>query len=107
MSNGKMNWFEPMDKRHTMDSEFSIKGLAELPRVDIIYAYANMDDTMVKAALAAGAKGIVVAGVGDGNMTKPALDALAVSSGSTVLIVGATGGVGRFATQMAAHLVPR
>ena len=66
-----------MDKRHTTDSEFSIKGLNALPRVDIIYAHANMDATMINAALAAGAKGIVVAGVGDGNMTKAALDALA------------------------------
>jgi L-asparaginase len=90
VNSGKINWFEPMDKRHTSDSEFSIKGLTELPRVDIVYAYANMDDTMIKAALAAGAKGIVVAGVGDGNMTKPALDALAQAAKGGTLVIRST-----------------
>ena len=49
----------------------------QLPRVDILYAHANMDADLIDAAIKNGAKGIVVAGVGDGNMTKPALDALA------------------------------
>ena len=87
---GSINWFERMDKRTTTDSEFSVKGLDKLPRVDIIYAHSNMDDTMIKAAIAAGAKGIVVAGVGDGNMTKPALDALAKAASKGVLVVRST-----------------
>lgn len=87
---GKLTWFEPMDKKHTTDSEFSVKGKKELPRVDIVYAHANMDDTMIKAARAAGAEGIVVAGVGDGNMTKPALDSLAAAAKEGVLVVRST-----------------
>jgi L-asparaginase len=90
VNSGKINWFEPMDKRHTMDSEFSVKGLTELPRVDIVYAYANMDATEIKAALDAGAKGIVVAGVGDGNMTKTALDALAAAAKNGTLVIRST-----------------
>jgi len=90
VNSGKMNWFEQMDKRHGSDSEFSIKGLAELPRVDIVYAYANMDATGIKAALDAGAKGIVVAGVGDGNMTKMALDALTQAAKNGTLVVRST-----------------
>jgi L-asparaginase len=90
VNSGKINWFEMMDKRHTSDSEFSIKGLTELPRVDIVYAYANMDATMINAAIAAGAKGIVVAGVGDGNMTKPALDALSEAAKKGILVVRST-----------------
>jgi L-asparaginase len=87
---GTINWFEPMDKRHTTESEFSVKGTNQLPRVDIVYAHSNMDATMIDAALAAGAKGIVVAGVGDGNMSKPALDALAKAAGEGVLVVRST-----------------
>ena len=34
----------------------------------------NMDGALIDAAVAAGAKGIVIAGVGNGNMTKPALE---------------------------------
>jgi len=36
-----------------------------------------MDGALIDAAVAAGAKGIVIAGVGNGNMTQKALDALA------------------------------
>jgi L-asparaginase len=87
---GSITWFERMDKRNTAESEFNVKNLDKLPRVDIVYAYANMDATEINAALAAGAKGIVVAGVGDGNMTKPALDALAKAAKRGVLVVRST-----------------
>jgi L-asparaginase len=90
VNSGSINWFEPMDKRHTSDTEFNIKGMSTLPRVDIVYAHANMDATMVNAALAAGAKGIVVAGVGDGNMTKAALDALTQAAAKGTLVVRST-----------------
>ena len=42
---------------------------------------------MVKAAIAAGAKGIVLAGVGDGNGTKDLIDALAAARKQGVVIV--------------------
>ena len=87
---GSISWFERMDKRHTTDSEFDIKNANALPRVDIVYAHANMDDTMINAARKSGAKGIVVAGVGDGNMTKAALDALAAAAKEGVLVVRST-----------------
>ena len=51
-----------------------------LPRVDIIMAYENMDGKLIDAAVAAGAKGIVIAGVGNGNMTQSALNALAAQA---------------------------
>jgi len=70
-----------------------------LPRVDIIMASENMDGALINAAAAAGAKGIVIAGVGNGNMTKPALDALAAQAKKGVVAVRSsrvtTGQVGR------------
>ena len=42
------------------DTEFDIRALDALPRVDIAYAYAGGDGTAVRAFVAAGAKGIVV-----------------------------------------------
>jgi L-asparaginase len=85
--------------RHTADSEFSLDGVTALPRVDIIMAYENMDGALIDAAVAAGAKGIVIAGVGNGNMTKPALDALAKHAKNGVICVRSsrvtTGQVGR------------
>lgn len=76
VNTGKIAWFEPMDKRNTARSEFSVEGLQKLPRVDILYAHANMSPDLIDAAVRGGAKGIVIAGVGDGNMTEGALAAL-------------------------------
>jgi L-asparaginase len=67
--------------------------------VDIVMAYENMDGVLIDAAAAAGAKGIVIAGVGNGNMTAPAVKALAAQAKKGVVCVRstrvATGIVGR------------
>src|SRR4051794_21083139 len=58
-----------------------------------------MDGALIDGAVAAGAKGIVIAGVGNGNMTAPALAALARHAKDGVVCVRAsrvtTGRVGR------------
>jgi L-asparaginase len=87
---GQIAWFEQMDRRHTTSSEFDISGRAQLPRVDIIYAHANMSPDLIDAAVRAGAKGLVVAGVGDGNMTQPALAALGRATKAGVVVVRST-----------------
>jgi L-asparaginase len=87
---GKIDWFEPMDRKLGAASEFSIDGLDKLPRVDVIYAHANMSADLIDASVAGGAKGIVVAGVGDGNATTPALDALTKAAKSGIVVVRST-----------------
>jgi L-asparaginase len=87
---GKVEWFEPMNKKVGAATEFSVDGLDKLPRVDIIYAHANMSADLIVAAVNNGAKGIVVAGVGDGNMTTPALDALKKVAKQGVVVVRST-----------------
>jgi L-asparaginase len=72
VNTGKIRWFEPPEKKHTSKSEFSVQNLQALPRVDIIYAHANMPTDVIDQAVRDGAKGVVVAGVGDGNMTQEA-----------------------------------
>jgi L-asparaginase len=85
--------------RHTADSEFSVAEATALPRVDIIMAHENMDGALIEAAVAAGAKGLVIAGVGNGNLTAPAVKALAAQAKKGVVCVRssrvATGIVGR------------
>jgi L-asparaginase len=73
--------------RNTADSEFSLEKIQGLPRVDIIMAYENMDGALINAAAAAGAKGLVIAGVGNGNMTQVALDALAAQARKGIVCV--------------------
>jgi L-asparaginase len=87
---GKIQWFEPMDRKLGKSSEFSIDGLDTLPRVDIIYAHANMSADLIDAAIRNGARGLVIAGVGDGNMTTAALDAVTRAAKSGVVVVRST-----------------
>ena len=76
--------------KHTANSEFSLQGVTALPRVDIIMAYENMDGALIDAAVAAGAKGIVIAGVGNGNMTQSAVSALAAHARKGIVCVRAS-----------------
>ena len=95
---GEAEFYRGPVGRSTAESEFSLDGVAALPRVDIIMAHENMDGKLIEAAVAAGSKGIVIAGVGNGNMTQPALDALAAQAKKGIVCVRssrvATGRVG-------------
>jgi L-asparaginase len=62
---GKNDYFTSPEWKHTTQSEFDITGVTTLPRVDIIYASADMSPDLIDCA-AASAKGIVIAGVGNG-----------------------------------------
>jgi len=87
---GKNTWFRTPENVHTSKSEFSIDGVTKLPRVDIIYAHANMSPDIITSAVANGAKGLVIAGVGDGNMTAPALQAAKAAAAKGVVVVRAS-----------------
>jgi L-asparaginase len=87
---GKQSFFRGPYRKHTTASEFSVVGVKVLPRVDIIYAHADMSADLIDAAVKLGAKGIVVAGVGDGNMTSKALDALGRAAKAGVVCVRST-----------------
>jgi L-asparaginase len=96
---GDIEWYRGPVGKSTYESDFSVDANTVLPRVDIIMATENMDGALINAAVAAGAKGLVIAGVGNGNMTKPALDALAEVAKKGVVCVRSsrvtTGQVGR------------
>lgn len=80
-------------------SEFSVDGVTKLPRVDIVYGCADMSPDLIDASVEKGAKGIVIAGVGNGNMPKAALQACQKASKKGIIVVRstrvATGNVGR------------
>jgi L-asparaginase len=96
---GETEFYRGPVGKSTVESEFSLEGVTALPRVDIIMAYENMDGKIIDAAVAAGAKGVVIAGVGNGNMTAAALEALGAQSKKGIVCVRstrvATGRVGR------------
>jgi len=96
---GKNDFYGTPPWKHTTQSEFDITNVTKLPRVDILYAYADMAADLIDASAAAGAKGIVIAGVGNGNMNKVSLEAAQRAAKKGVVVVRstrvATGTVGR------------
>jgi L-asparaginase len=87
---GDIEFFRGPIGKHTDGSEFTVAGVTALPRVDIIMAYENMDGALIDAAAAAGAKGIVIAGVGNGNMTQAAVTALTAQAKKGIVCVRAS-----------------
>ncbi|MGL4541205.1 MAG: type II asparaginase [Polymorphobacter sp.] len=90
INTGVITWFAMPDKKQGMTSEFSVDGLDKLPRVDVIYAHAGMSPDLIDAAVKLGARGLVIAGVGDGNMTGPALDRIVAAAKAGVVVVRST-----------------
>jgi L-asparaginase len=82
-----VSFVAPPATLHGEDSAFSIDDIGGLPKVDIVYAYANMGRDFIDLAVKNGAKGIVVAGVGDGNMTKVATDGLEDAAKAGIAVV--------------------
>ena len=96
---GTPEWYRGPVGKNTVSSDFSVDKTTVLPRVDIVMAYENMDGKIIDAAAASGSKGLVIAGVGNGNMTASALTALGAQAKKGVVSVRssrvATGQVGR------------
>jgi L-asparaginase len=96
---GTNDWYSTPGWKHTTKSEFDVSGVTKLPRVDVIFASADMSADLIDSAAANGAKGIVIAGVGNGNMNKSSLEACARVAKKGVAVVRssrvATGSVGR------------
>lgn len=72
---------------------FPLSKESDLPTVRILYAYAGMDGTEIDEAISAGVAGLVIAGMGDGNVSRSAMEALdrAVKAGLVVVRSSRTG----------------
>ena len=88
--NGKPYYiFEPTYK-HTTRSIFNVDNLEKLPKVGIIYGYANCSTLPIEAFFKADFDGIVLAGVGDGNFYKDVFDVAVQAQKSGTQIVRAS-----------------
>ena len=98
-SYGKNDWYNNPTWKHTTSSEFDVSGVTSFPRVDIIFADMDMSPDVIDCSVRSGAKGIVIAGVGNGNMNKASVDAAARAVKQGVVVVRSsrvvTGSVGR------------
>ncbi|NHZ82588.1 type II asparaginase [Massilia sp. CCM 8695] len=77
-------------RKHTSETEFDIGALQVLPQVDIVYGYANVGPVAVDAFMAAGAKGIIHAGVGDGSLANKVKPALVAAHAKGAVVVRAS-----------------
>lgn len=87
VNSGRLHLYGPPVRCHTVSSGFRLSGAQELPRVEIVYAYAGMGREAIDAAVTSGARGVVIAGVGDGNMSASALAAATEAARHGVVIV--------------------
>jgi L-asparaginase len=96
---GKSEYFRRPFRKHTHKSEFSVQGVTALPRVDIIYACADMPADLIDCSTRSGAKGIVIAGDGNGNMNAATMEQATQATQKGIVIVRSsrvpTGKVGR------------
>jgi len=84
VENGRIHFTnEALPRRHLSLPE-------HLPRVDIIPMYAGADDAALQAGLARGAVGLVVAGVGAGNVNQSLFDAIQVALHQGIAVVIST-----------------
>ncbi len=56
-------------RKHTLHTEFTIDAVQSLPRVDILYQYLDVAPELCKAVIQSAPQAIVLAGVGDGNIS--------------------------------------
>lgn len=87
---GAVRYYYVGSHLHTVSAPFAVDGMTALPRVDVIYTHIGEDGTLVEAAVAAGAKGIVYAGSGMGSVHEAAEPALAAVAAQGVAVVRAS-----------------
>lgn len=77
-------------RKHTFMTEFDLANVSSLPLVDILYGHVNETGTLAKAAVKDGVKGLVYAGVGNGNMSNRMEKVLREVESQGVVIVRST-----------------
>jgi L-asparaginase len=84
-------------RRHTSATPFDVRALSELPRVDVIYTYADADGVLIDAALEQGkARGLVIAAFPTGSPSPAMEKALARLAGKAIpVVITNRGGTGR------------
>ncbi|MEN6567070.1 MAG: type II asparaginase [Veillonellales bacterium] len=87
---GHPHFYRMSTRKHTYMSDFDISGIKELPAVDIIYGYVNDTGMLAKAAASLGVKGIVYAGLGNGNMSQSMKNTFREIQNQGVVVVRST-----------------
>lgn len=89
-NDGRVIFYHRPVRPHTVATEFDIAQIQDLPRVDVVVSHLGADGTMIDAAVAAGASGIISAGTGAGRPTPEEDRALERASAAGVVICQGT-----------------
>lgn len=90
MQNNVPYFVSTPDKKYTVNSEFEVSALEDLPRVDVKYVVLVSDGNLVEAMVVNGAKGIINAGIGHANMPNGVNKSLATAVKQGAAVVAAS-----------------
>ena len=87
---GKVEYYANAVREVNPKSPVDIKADTKLPRVDIVYMYADAPSDMIDMLVAKKVAGIVIAGVGNGNFNKTYMDAVKKAVAAGVIVCRAS-----------------
>lgn len=85
--NGKPVYLHKSVSKQGLTSEFNVNNMTSLPKVGIVYGYANCSPLPMQAFVDNHFDGIVLAGVGDGNFYKDVFDVAVKAQNAGIQIV--------------------
>jgi L-asparaginase len=92
---GEVVFYRSPTRKHTHETAFDVSQISSLPRVDIVHVYQGADGTLVRAAVEAGARGLVFASIGPAGGLMPAMENAAreaASAGVAIVLSSRLGG---------------
>lgn len=87
---GQPHFYRMPTRRHTHLTDFAIQDLADFPQVEILYGHVNDSGILAQAAVSSGAKGIIYAGLGNGNMSQQLRTTLSHIQKTGIIVVRST-----------------
>ena len=87
---GKVEYYSTSIREVNVNSPFNVKLDSKIPKVDIVYMYADASPELINCSVSGGAKGLVIAGVGNGNFNKVYMDAIAAAVKKGVIVCRAS-----------------
>ncbi len=87
---GRPAFYRAATRLHTTATEFDVGRVEELPKVGIVLAYAGSGRVGIDAMVAAGVRGLVHAGTGNGSLSTEAKAALVEARAKGIVVVRAS-----------------
>src|SRR3982751_1342402 len=87
---GRVEYYSSSDREVNPKSPVVITADTKLPRVDIVYMYADAPADQIDLLIGKKVDGIVIAGVGNGNFNKAYMDAVKRAVAAGIIVCGAS-----------------